>query len=58
MARRYIRKEHVDISSYWLFEARYTVYGEQPGWYFWWVNDNGANGNYVEIFVSMDGKTE
>jgi hypothetical protein len=26
------------------------------GWHFWWVSDTGAMGDYVEIFVAMDGK--
>jgi hypothetical protein len=27
-----------------------------PGWHFWWVNETGAMGDYVEIFVAMDGR--
>ena len=36
------------------------LYGSPGGpkeerWYFWWVNENMADGDYVEITVSMDG---
>jgi hypothetical protein len=64
IAEAYIVKEHIDASSYWLSQAQFTLYGDKtlaekdkiPGWYFWWVNDGGALGDYIEIFVSMDGK--
>lgn len=64
LAEAYIVKERVGASSYWLFQAQFTLYGDKtladkdkiPGWYFWWVNDGGALGDYIEIFVSMDGK--
>ena len=64
IAKGYIVKEHIGSSSYWLYEAKFILYGAEstadkdktPGWYFWWVNDGGALGDYIEIFVSMDGK--
>jgi hypothetical protein len=64
IAEAYIVKEHMDGSSFWLYEARFTLYGDKAlahkdktsGWYFRWDNDGGALGNYIEIFVSMDGK--
>jgi hypothetical protein len=64
IASGYIKKERIDISPYWLYRADYTLYGDKatddkdkiPCWYFWWVNDSGSMGDYVEIFVSMDGK--
>jgi hypothetical protein len=61
LAERYIEKEKIKISPYYLSEARMIQYGgdkdvKEPRWYFWWVNENGAMGNYVEITVSMDGK--
>jgi hypothetical protein len=64
IAEAYIVKEHINASSYWLSEANFTLYGDNatadkdktPGWYFCWVHDGGAQGNYIEIFVSMDGK--
>jgi len=61
LADSYIQNEHIDISSYWLSEARFIVYGGQgknsksfPAWYFRWGRE--ALGDYVEIIVSMDGK--
>ncbi|PYY24982.1 MAG: hypothetical protein DMG62_00395 [Acidobacteria bacterium] len=60
IADNYIGDEHIDISHYWLYEVRYTVYGEkgkgQPAWHIWWVSDRVAVGDYVEIVVFMDGK--
>lgn len=64
IADGYIEKEHIDISSYWLYRANFILYGDQgkndkdkdPCWHFWWVNNNGSIGDYVEIIVSMDGK--
>jgi hypothetical protein len=64
IAEAYIVKEHIHASSYWLFQAKFILYGNKagadkdktPGWHFWWVNDGGAAGDYIEIFVSMDGK--
>jgi hypothetical protein len=60
----YISKGHIDASSYWLYEAKFILYGAEttadkdktPGWFFWWVKDEGSKGDYIEIFVSMDGK--
>jgi hypothetical protein len=64
IAEDYIDKSHIDISSYWLLRANFILWGEEsapdstkiPCWHFWWVNDNGALGDYVEIIVTMDGK--
>jgi|ERR1700676_495589 len=64
IAEGYISKGHIDASSYWLYEAKFILYGAAttadrdkiPGWYFGWVNDDGSVGKYIEIFVSMDGK--
>ena len=64
IAEGYIAKVPIDISSYWLYEVRFILYGDAttadkdkiPGWFFWWHNDDGIIGKYIEIFVSMDGK--
>ena len=64
IAEAYIDKEHIDASSYWLYRAKFILYGDQAsadkdkiaGWHFCWVNDSGALGDYIEIFLSMDGK--
>ncbi|HKF22393.1 MAG TPA: hypothetical protein VKE93_12545 [Candidatus Angelobacter sp.] len=64
IAENYIDKQHIDISSYWLSQVRYILYGSEnaadkdkiPCWYFWWMSDTGAAGDYVEIFVDMKGR--
>ena len=57
IADGYIRKERIDISHYYLLEAKHILYGikdnQDPSWFFWWVNENGAMGDYVEIIVSI-----
>jgi hypothetical protein len=64
LAENYIETEHIDISSYWLYRAKFILSGDTntpdkeklPCWHFWWVNDDGSMGDYVEIMVTMDGK--
>jgi hypothetical protein len=64
IAEAYISEKHIDISSYWLYRAIFILSGDKttpdkdklPCWHFWWVNDSGALGDYVEILVTMDGK--
>jgi len=61
IAEAYLRKERINISHYFLFEARLIQYGsgkemKEPRWFFVWVNDSGGMGNQIEISVSMDGK--
>ena len=61
LAEGYIEKEKVALSSYFLKEARMIQYGgekdvKEARWFFWWVNENGAMGDYVEITVSMEGQ--
>ena len=57
IADAYIVKQKIDISHYYLFEAKYILYGskdnQDPSWFFWWVNENGVIGDYVEIVVSI-----
>lgn len=57
IADGYIRKERIDISHYYLVEVKHILYGskdnQDPSWCFWWVNENGAIGDYVEIIVSI-----
>ncbi len=58
-AEKFVDSKHVDLTHFWLYEAKYRVFGGLPqyaGWYFWWVNESGALGDYVEVFVTMDGK--
>ena len=57
IADRYIVEQKIDISKYYLLEAKYTLYGskdtQDPAWYFCWVNEDGASGHYVELVVSI-----
>jgi hypothetical protein len=57
IADGYIAKQKIDISHYYLLEAKYILYGskenQDPSWFFWWVNENGVIGDYVEIVVSI-----
>jgi hypothetical protein len=61
LAEGYIEKEKIEIASYFLLEARMIQYGgekdvKEPRWFFWWTNESGAMGDYVEITVSMEGQ--
>jgi hypothetical protein len=64
VAEKFIVTEKIDISRSWLYRANYMLSGDSskpdtkktPGWYFWWVNDSGALGDYVEVFVDMNGR--
>lgn len=59
----YINQQHIAIRPFWLYRAIYILSGDKktpdrdkiPGWHFWWVNENGSLGDYVEIFVDMNG---
>jgi hypothetical protein len=57
LAESYAAKEKIHLSRYYLYQAKYTLYGskdnQEPCWLFWWVNEDGALGNYVEIIVSI-----
>jgi hypothetical protein len=63
VAETYIQREQIDLSRYWLAEARFIVYGHKgknsksfPAWYFCWQNTSPSLGDYIEIVLSMDGK--
>ena len=64
VAEDYIDKQHIDISTYWLYRVIYILSGDEktpdkdkiPGWHFWWVSETGTTGDDVEIFVTMDGR--
>ena len=61
LVEKYIRKEKIDTSDFFLSQIRMIQYGSEnnkkPAWYFWWLNVDGALGNYIEIIVFMDGST-
>jgi len=62
-AEKFIASEKIDAEHFWLYRANFMLYGDPatpdkdklPGWHFWWVSDSGGQGNYILIFVSMDG---
>jgi len=58
LAESYIEKEKIDISSFYLYQAKFIMYGskdnQQPAWHLWWVSEDGALGNYVEILVMIN----
>lgn len=64
IAEGFINQQHIDIRPFWLYRAIFILEGDEktpdqdkiPGWHFWWVNENGALGDYVEIFVDMNGR--
>src|SRR5258708_31971969 len=55
IADGYIVKQKIDISRYYLYEAKYILYGDKdnkdPSWYFWWTHEDGTLGHYVELVV-------
>lgn len=62
IAEHYIDEKHIDISSYWLSDAKFILMGDDatpdlnkiPCWHFLWIHESGAMGVYVEIIVTMD----
>jgi hypothetical protein len=59
IADRYIQKEKIDVSSFYLREAKLifpTEKVEDRQWHFWWVGVKGESGNNISIVVSMVGE--
>jgi hypothetical protein len=61
IAKTYATNQKIDLATFWLYRVAFTMYGNTgknalPAWHVWWVNNDGAFGNYVEIIVTMDGK--
>ena len=61
IAEKYITNHKIDIGRYWLREARLVPSKDSPAlndarWFFLWVNLTGTAGDYVEIFVDMNGQ--
>jgi hypothetical protein len=62
IAQRSVKKDTADGSSYWLYEAHFSLYGDQnmpaekksPCWVFRWVKDIGVGS--IETVVFMNGK--
>ena len=63
IAERYLATQRIDTNHFWLYRADWILFGgpeqpakdKPPGWHFWWQSDSGEIGNYIEVFVSMDG---
>ena len=57
---KYIEKEKIDTSKYYLWEVKLIQYGSEnekrPAWHFWWLSEKGGVGDYIEILVFMDKK--
>jgi hypothetical protein len=60
IAENLIKKEKIDISSCYLFEAKWvsTEIDEEPSWRFWWVSLRGKSpsDNDLRIIVSGHGR--
>ena len=58
LAEKYIGEKRINISPYFLREAKYVLFGgegdKEPAWFFWWVNENGSMGDYVQILVFIN----
>jgi LAS superfamily LD-carboxypeptidase LdcB len=61
LAENYIEKEKIDISSFYLYQAKFIMFGgkeqNQPAWHFWWLNEKAGVGNYVQLVVLIDTGT-
>jgi hypothetical protein len=63
IAQTFVQKQHSDSSSYWLFDARFILYGgndisdekKSQCWAFQWMNDTKGPPT-IYIVVSMDGE--
>jgi hypothetical protein len=61
IAERYAKKQKINLSGYFLLEARMIWYGgkddpKEPRWSFHWVGANKPMGVELWIDVSMEGK--
>jgi hypothetical protein len=59
---RYIADNRIDVSQYYLSQVRFILHDSQKskvaGWHVWWVHESGVMGNYIELFVDMDGNVK
>jgi hypothetical protein len=63
IAQTFVQKQHSDNSSYWLFDARFILYGgndildekKSQCWAFKWMNDTKGPPT-ICVVVSMDGE--
>ena len=58
IAETFVKRKRLDISSCYLFEARWVSYNLTPesgAWEFWWVNIK-RNSRDIRIAVAVNGK--
>jgi hypothetical protein len=58
IAERFTKKKKLDISSAYLFEAKWSSSPNNPAtgaWYFWWVSTKHSKPD-IRIAVSLDGR--
>lgn len=61
IAERFIKKERLDVSTCYLFEAKWSegkAGNTEPKWNFWWVRMRGATGKDIRITVSTEGTAQ
>ena len=62
LAEEYTRKERIDVSDFFLLEAKFILFGskgdgeagggaQQPAWSFYWMNENHGPGSGISIVV-------
>ena len=62
LAEKFIETEKINISPYYLSEAKFIMFGSDydkkntkvPAWFFHWDNEFGSMGDYVNIVVLID----
>ena len=58
IAERFTKKQKIDLSSAYLFEAKWVSYDTTPvtgAWHFWWVSTKHSKPD-VRIAVPLNGK--
>ena len=61
LMENFVGKQKINTSNYYFSSAKMIYYPtgkdkKEPVWFFEWMNERGAIGDYIHIFVSMDGK--
>lgn len=61
VAEDYINEKQIAIEPYYLYRVNLIHANAQEGvsepyWWFWWIKEDGAFGDYVELGVYMDGR--
>lgn len=54
--RCFVSEQILGSEHYWLYRAEFMLFGDSPGWRFWWQHEVAAQGANIYIFVSMDRK--